>query len=119
MRFKISGTLLLNLQMPQQICYAKLDDELPRSKSIIRWKTSTYFLASLLYAIQTEYVKRTLLNFLKRNYSIPDDRVNFLFIGFCLVKQHSDYDNYCTSFPSEHHLIHNHIPFRNFIACSH
>ncbi|VDK72029.1 unnamed protein product [Litomosoides sigmodontis] len=82
MWFKIGGTLLLNMRMPQQICCAKLDDESPGSKSIIRWKTSTYFLASLLYAIQTEYVKRALLGFLKRNCSIPDNRNVYLVIHF-------------------------------------
>ncbi|KAL4002689.1 hypothetical protein ACH3XW_4495 [Acanthocheilonema viteae] len=82
MRFKIGGTLLLNIRMPQQVCYVKLDDELPGCKSIVRWKTSTYFLASLLYAVQTEYVKRALLGFLKRNYNIPDNGNVYLVIHF-------------------------------------
>ncbi|CAG9532360.1 unnamed protein product [Cercopithifilaria johnstoni] len=82
MRFKIGGTLLLNIRMPQQICCVKLNDELLESKSVVRWKTSTYFLASLLYAIQTEYVKRALLGFLRRNCGIPDDRNVYLVIHF-------------------------------------
>nr|CDQ03898.1 Bm10323 [Brugia malayi] len=61
--------------MPEQICYAKLDDELPGSKSVLKWKTSTYFLSSLLYAIQTEYVKQALLNILRRNYNITVDKL--------------------------------------------
>ncbi|MCP9258204.1 hypothetical protein DINM_002712 [Dirofilaria immitis] len=83
MKFKISGTLLLDLRMPQQICCAKLDDQLPGSKSVVRWKTSTYFLVSLLYAIQTEYVKRALLGFLRRDFNISDHKENvYLVIHF-------------------------------------
>ncbi|KAK6102547.1 hypothetical protein QQG55_8915 [Brugia pahangi] len=82
MKFKIGNTLLLDLRMPEQICYAKLDDELPGSKSVVKWKTSTYFLSSLLYAIQTEYVKQALLNFLRRNYNISVDKNVYLVIHF-------------------------------------
>lgn len=76
MKLKIGDNLLLDLRMPQQICYVKLDDKLSGSKAIVKWKTSTYFLRSLLYAIQTEYVKQALFGFLRRNYNILEDTVS-------------------------------------------